>query len=68
MVSFGMYLCSYIKYEYKFLLQSEANEKDLIVSDPEAATSSWGLTPYGRQQVLEVSYCKAILIRKDTGS
>ena len=36
-------------------LQSEANVKGLIVSDAEVAMTSWGLTPHGKQQVLEVS-------------
>ena len=37
-----------------FPTQSEANVSGLIVSDPEVGTKSYGLTPHGRQQVVQV--------------
>lgn len=42
-----------------FHTQSEANVSGLIVSDPEVGTKSYGLTPHGRHQVVQVlNYCR----------
>lgn len=47
-------ICGTLAYACMYTVQSEANVSGIIVSDPEVGTKLYGLTPHGRQQVVQV--------------